>query len=125
MDSSPCMLRLSSLASLTLVRSDHLPSCSLWRQHCSLAVALSSRFIHNLSFALSRFISIELHGVEFQHVCKFEMHVYLRFRLFNSKFQYMASRTYADIHTYASCNVVTLVWGSLRLTLMNKSQNIC
>ena len=36
-DSSSCMRHLSSLACLTSVRSDHLPSCSLWRQHCSLA----------------------------------------------------------------------------------------
>ena len=37
-DSLPCMCRLSlSLACLTLVCSDHLPSCFLWRQCCSLA----------------------------------------------------------------------------------------
>ena len=36
-DSSSCMRHLSSLACLTSVRSDHLPSCSLWCQHCSLA----------------------------------------------------------------------------------------
>ena len=76
----------------------------------------------HLSLALSRFISVELHGVEsfvaqkFQHVCKFKMHVYLRFRLFNLKFRYMA----ANRHTHTSCNVVTLVWGSLRLTPIMK-----
>ena len=48
---------------------------------------------------------------KFQHVCKFEMHMYLRFHLFNLKFRYMA----ANRHTHTSCNVVTLVWGSLRL----------
>ena len=36
-DSSQCTRRLSSLACLTSVHSDHLPSCSLWRQRCSLA----------------------------------------------------------------------------------------
>ena len=35
-DSSLCTYRLSSLACLTSVCSDRLPSCSLWR-HCSLA----------------------------------------------------------------------------------------
>ena len=106
-DSSPCMLRLSSLASITSVRSDHLPSWSLWRRCCSLGVALSSCSRCNLSL-----ISVELHGEEsfvaqkFQHVCKFEMHVYLRFRSFNLNFRYMASCTYADRHTHMSCNVV-------------------
>ena len=28
-------------------------------------------------------------------------------------------RTYADRHTHASCNAVTLVWGSLRLAPIN------
>ena len=42
-DSSPCKRRLSSLACLTSVRSDRLPSCSLWWRRCNLAVALSSR----------------------------------------------------------------------------------
>jgi len=39
-DSSLCMRCLSNLgclACLTSVRSDRLPSCSLWRQRCSLA----------------------------------------------------------------------------------------
>ena len=37
-DSSLCMHRLSlSLACLTSVRSDRVPSCSYWCQHCSLA----------------------------------------------------------------------------------------
>ena len=108
MDSSPCTLRLSSLASLTLVCSDCLPSCSLCRRR-SLAVALSSHSRHNLSLALSRLISVELHGEEpfvaqnikkFQHVYKFEMHVYLCFCSFNLNFRYMASCTYTDIHTY-------------------------
>ena len=55
--------RLSSLAFLTSVCSDLLHSCYLWRR-CSLAVALSSHSRCNLSFALSRFIGIELHGEE-------------------------------------------------------------
>ena len=109
----------------TSVRSDRLPFCSLWHRRCSLAVALSYRSRRNLSLALSRFISIELHSEEsfvtqkFQYVCKFEMQVYLRFCLSNLNFRYMTSRTYADRHTHASCNVVTLVWGSLRLTPNN------
>ena len=52
---------------------------------------------------------------KFQHVYKFEMHVYLQFCSFNLKFWYMA----ANRHTHASCNVVTLVWGSLRLAPMS------
>ena len=58
--SSPCTSHLSSLACLTSVHSDCLPSCSLWHQHYSLAVALSSRSRCNLSLALSRFIGVEL-----------------------------------------------------------------
>ena len=106
-DSSPCTLHLSSLASLTSVRSDRLPFCSLWHRCCSLAVALSSHSRRNLSLALSRLISVGLHGEEsfvtqkFQHMCKFEMHVYLRFCLFNLNFRYMASRnTYIRRQTY-------------------------
>ena len=82
----------------------------------SLAPTLQSR---SSPFLFSRcnlsFISVELHGEEsfvaqkFQHVCKFEMHVYLRFRSFNLNFRYMASCTYADRHTHASCNVVKLL----------------
>ena len=59
-----CTCCLSSLACLTSVCSDLLRSWSLWRQCYSLAVALSSRSRHNLSLALSRFISVELHGEE-------------------------------------------------------------
>ena len=59
--SSPCMFRLSSLASLTSV-SDCLRSCSLWCQHCSLAVALSSHSRRNLSLRFSRFNGVELDG---------------------------------------------------------------
>ena len=61
---SPCTCRLSSLGCLTSVHSDHLPSCSLWRRHCSLAIALSSCSRCSLSLALSRFIGVELHGEE-------------------------------------------------------------
>ena len=105
------------------------PSCSPCRRRCSLAVALSSCFRCNLSLTLSRFISVELHGEEsfvaqtFQHVCKFEMHVYLRFCSFNLNFRYMASRTYVDRQAHASCNVVMLVWGSLRLAPIAKAHN--
>ena len=102
-DSSPCMLRLSSLASLTSVHSDHLPSCSLWHWRWSLAVALSSPSRRNLSCAL-RFINVELHGEEsfvtqnikkFQHVCKSEMQVYLHFRPFN--LHHVRRQTYTHI----------------------------
>ena len=41
-DSSPSIRCLSSLACLTSVCSDCLPSCSLWHRCCSLAVTLSS-----------------------------------------------------------------------------------
>ena len=101
-DSSSCTLRLSSLASLTSVRSDRLPSCSLWRRR-SLAVALSSRSRRNLSLALSRFISVELHGEEsfvaqkFQYVCKFEMHMYLHSIKIFGIWPHVRKQT--DIHT--------------------------
>ena len=104
-DSLLCTCRLSNLACLTLVLSDCLPSCSLWRRCCSLAVALSSRSRRNLSLS---FISVELHGEEsfvaqnikkLQHMCKFKMHVYLRFHSFNLNFRYLASCTQTDIHT--------------------------
>ena len=90
----------------TSVRSDRLPSCSLWRRRCSLAVALSYRSRRNLSLALSRFISIELHSEEsfvtqkFQYVCKFEMQVYLHFCLSNLNFRIWPHvHTQTDIHT--------------------------
>ena len=56
-DSSPCMRDLPSLACLTSVRSDRLPSCSFWRQRCSLAPDA-------MFCALSTFIGVELHGEE-------------------------------------------------------------
>ena len=62
-DSSPCTLRLSSLACFISVRSDRLPV--LLRRRCSLAVLLSLSLQTprgNLSLAISRFISVELHG---------------------------------------------------------------
>ena len=34
---------------------------------------------------------------------------------FFTYFRYMASRRQTDLRTHASCNAVTLVWGSLRL----------
>ena len=52
--SSSCTLRLSSLDCLTSVRSNCLPSCSLWRRHCSLAVALSSHARHPEAICLSQ-----------------------------------------------------------------------
>ena len=64
-DSSPCTLRLSSLACFISVRSDRL--LFLLRRRCSLAVPLSSRSRRPeaiLSLAISRFISDELHGEE-------------------------------------------------------------
>ena len=63
----------------------------------------------NLSLALSRFISVELHGEEafvaqnikkLKHVCKFEIRVYLRFHSFNLIFQYMATCMRTDRHTH-------------------------
>ena len=63
-DSSHCTRCLLGLACLTSVHSDCLPSCSLWRQCCSLAVALSSCSRRNFSLAFSIFIGIQLHGEE-------------------------------------------------------------
>ena len=45
-------------------------------------------------------------------------YVYLRIRSFNLNFRYMAASRHTYIHTHASCNAVTLVWGSLRLALI-------
>ena len=50
--------RLSSLACLTSICSDHLSSCCLCRWHRSLAVALSSHSRRNLSVALRRLIGV-------------------------------------------------------------------
>ena len=51
------------------------------------------------------------------------MYVYLRFQLKFSVYGLTYVRTYVrrqtDIHTHASCNAVTLVWGSLRLAPIN------
>ena len=88
--------RLSSLACLTSVCSDLLRFWSLWRRRCSLAVALSYRSRRNLSLALS------------VHVARVQNCI----RSFNLNIRYMVGRTG---HTHASCNAVTLVWGSLRL----------
>ena len=56
-----------SLACLTPVHSDHLPSCSLWRRRSSspfLSLQTLQTPRGNLSLAISRFISVELHGEE-------------------------------------------------------------
>ena len=120
-DSSPCTCHLSSLACLTLVHSDRLPSCSLWRLHRSLTPD------GNLSLALSRLIGIELHGEEFSSVmilrrdpshrtfrtcanlkctCTLPLFPFVQFKY---------GHTQTDRHTHMSCNAVTLVWGSLSL----------
>ena len=86
--------RLSSLPCLTSVCSDLLRFWSLWRRRCSLAVALSYRSRRILSLALS--------VARVQNcICSFNLNI-----------RYMVGRTG---HLHASCNAVTLVWGSLRL----------
>ena len=122
-DSSHCTRCLSGLACLTSVHSDCLPSCSLWHQCCSLAVALSSCSRRNFSLAFSRFIGIQLHGEEssitFSKSCVQIRNV----RVPSFPFVQLNGHTYAnrqiDRHTHASCNAVPLVWGSLRLTPIN------
>ena len=63
-----CLSSLACFTSACSACSDRLHSRSLWRQRCSLAVALSFRFRHNLSLALSRSIGIEL-GSEESIIC--------------------------------------------------------
>ena len=57
-------------------------------------------------------------------MCKFEIYVYLRIHSFNLNFWYMAVYIPTHTYTHASCNAVTLVWGSLRLTLINNDNVI-
>ena len=93
-NSSPCTCHLSSLACLTSVCSDCLPSCSLWCQRCSLApdaICLS----HSVdSSALSYTVrSLSLRSIaqnkNLYHICKFEMYVELEF----------STRKQTDLHT--------------------------
>ena len=120
-DSSPCTFHLSSLACcLTSVLSDRLPSCSL------LVPALqssSSPFLSlqtprgNLSVAISRFISVELHGEEsfstcakLKCTCTFVSvrSIFIKYSVYG--LTYVCRQT--DRQTHMSCNAV---WGSLRL----------
>ena len=122
-DSSPCMVCLSSLAYLTSVRSDHLPFCSLWHWRCSLALALPLApdaicLLHSvdslvLSYTLvspsshralksfSTCANLKCSGTFVSVQFKFSVYGYV----------------YADRQTYihTSCNAVSLVWGSIRL----------
>ena len=51
-------------------------------------------------------------------MCKFEIYVYLRIHFVQFKFL-VYGRIRTDAHIHVSCNAVTLVWGSLRLALIN------
>ena len=120
-DSSPCMCCLSSLACLASVRSDHLPSCSLWHWCCSLtpdeiclshsvdssALKVRSPLAHSVdSLALSytvRSPSVAIHLTEhykgLAHVQIWNAHV-LHFCSFDLNFWYMATRMQTDRQTY-------------------------
>ena len=110
---------LSSLACLTSVCSDHLPSCSLWRRHCSLApdaICLS----HSVnSSALSYTVRILCRNPLHRTLKNFSTCANLKctlpsFLFVQLKFS-VYGHTQTDRHTHASCNAVTLVWGLLRL----------
>ena len=131
-ESSLCTLCLSSLGCLTLVRSDRLPSCSLWRWRCSLAVALSSHsrrsrcpeaicLSHSVdSSALSYTVrSPSSHRTlkALARVQNWNARVPL-FPFVQFKFS-VYGLTQTDRHTHASSNAVPLVWDSLRLAPLN------
>ena len=93
----------------------------------SLAPALQSRSRRNLSLALSRFIGVDLHGEEssvaIHRTERFSTCANLKCTLPSFLFVQLKflvyGHTHTDRHTHTSCNAVTLVWGSLRLTPIN------
>ena len=99
----------------------------------SLAPVLQSCFRRNLSLALSRFIGVELHGEEssvaVHRTEHFSTCANLKVRVPSFPFvQFKFSvygHTQRDKRTHASCNAVTLVWGSLRLAPMIVDNKIC
>ena len=122
-NSSPCTLHLSSLACLTLVRSDRLPSCSLWHQCYSLAVAFSS---HSSAICLSQ--SVDSSALSYtarrpsSHRTLKSLSTFANLKcVFVPSFPFIQFKfsvyghTYADRHTYTSCNAVPVVWGLFRL----------
>ena len=113
-DSSPCTLRLSSLASLTSVRSDCLPSCSLWRRRCGLAVYSPFLSLYTQS-ALSYTVWSPSSHISFSTCanlkCTYTFVSVRSIKIFGI-WPHVRRQTYLHV---PSSNVVTLVWGSLRL----------
>ena len=124
-DSSPCMCCLSlSLACLTSVHSDHLPSCFLWRRHCSLAsdaICLlrsvdSSALSYTVKSLPSQSIGIAQNSFSTCTILKSVTFVSVHSIKIFSIWPHANRQT--DRHTHMSCNAVMLVWGSLRLAPM-------
>ena len=97
----------------------HRSSISLSRWNLSLALsrsALSCTVRSPLSHSVDPSASSLVRGPscqleELEHVCEFEMYVYLYIRSFNFEYGWLI----LSMHTYASCNAVTLGRRSLRL----------
>ena len=109
-DSSQCTHRLSmSLACLTSVCSERLPSCFLWRRHCSLApdtICLSHSVDSSVLCYTVRTGVLSCDPSASHRTLKALAHVqiwnlrYLCFRAFNKNFQYMVTRKQTDRQTY-------------------------
>ena len=72
-------------------------------------------FNYKLKYTLVRDPSCQLSQEGNVHLSKFEMYVSVRSNKIFGIWPHVNIHTY--IHTHASCNAVTLVWGSLRLAL--------
>ena len=105
--------------------SDCLPSCSLWHWRCSLALDTiclshsvdSSVLSYTVRSPPSRSIAQNI-----KHVCKFEIYVYFcSIKIFGI---WSHANRQTDRQTHASCNAVTLVWGSLRLAPINDNETL-
>ena len=89
-DSSPSIRCLSSLACLTSVCSDCLPSCSLWHRCCSLAVTLSSCWC-NLS------LTADVNAWVICHPSSSDAHPFL-FLFHSSPPPFLPAHTYTNAH---------------------------
>ena len=125
-DSSQCMRRLSlSLACLTSVRSECLPSCFLWCRHCSLAPDANC-LSHSVDSSvlcytvrtgvLSRDPSASHRTLKSFSTCanlKFTLPLFPCVQLKFSVYGHMQTDRQTDIHV--SCNAVMLVCPPIKL----------
>ena len=129
-DSSPCTCRLSSLACLNSVPSDHLPSCSLWHRRCSLVpdTFCLQHFVDSLVLSYTLSLSVDPSHrtlksfstcANLKCTCTF---VSVQFTFLVYVHTYADRQTY--VHTHTSCNAVTLVQGSLRLTPVKRRHRL-